>query len=252
MVFVLLAAGFGALFLAHTAPFPFLLDGLARGRALWNLPPSGSEPRIYLTFDDGPNPDATPELLDVLALEKVQATFFLIDRYVTPETAPIVQRMFEEGHSVALHSDTRRHMLMTPDQLARTLSRAAQRIEQFTGSRPCRAYRPHAGWRSQSMYAGLARIDHSLVGWGWQLWDFNWYRRPSPDALVRRIVRHAGPGEIVVFHDGHHVNPRADRRHTVEAVAGLIPALRARGYGFGTICSAAGVTANLARSPLFD
>ena len=56
---------------------------------------------VYLTFDDGPNPDATPQLLDVLARHGVRATFFVIDKHLTRETAPIVRRTFE-GHAVAL------------------------------------------------------------------------------------------------------------------------------------------------------
>ncbi|MEE2636225.1 MAG: polysaccharide deacetylase family protein [Acidobacteriota bacterium] len=54
--------------------------------------------RVYLTYDDGPNPTATPGLLDVLAREHVVATFFLLDRHLNADTAPIVQRMFREGH----------------------------------------------------------------------------------------------------------------------------------------------------------
>jgi peptidoglycan/xylan/chitin deacetylase (PgdA/CDA1 family) len=235
MFLVLVAAGFGVIFLAHTAPFPFLLDGLARGRSLWRMPENGPA-TIYLTFDDGPNPEATPALLDVLARERAAATFFVIDRHITPETAPIVRRMFEEGHAVGLHSHSRRHMILSPDELAATLMATADKIESLTGGRPCPAYRPHAGWRSGNMYRGLATINHALVGWGWMLWDFNWYRKPSPERVARRMARRASAGDIIVMHDGHHVNPRADRRHTVEAIAQLIPALRDRGFDFGTIC----------------
>ena len=79
----------------------------------------GGPPTVYLTFDDGPNPAATPALLDVLAQEKVQATFFLIERHITDETAPIVRRMADEGHSIALHSHTRREMVRRPEDWRR-------------------------------------------------------------------------------------------------------------------------------------
>src|SRR5918996_1796244 len=94
----------GVTILAHTAPFPFLLD--VTDRTVWRMPAT-DPPTVYLTFDDGPNPTATPALLDVLTRHGVVATFFIIDRYLTPETAPIVRRAFEAGHAVALHSDTR-------------------------------------------------------------------------------------------------------------------------------------------------
>jgi peptidoglycan/xylan/chitin deacetylase (PgdA/CDA1 family) len=89
------------------------------------------------------------------------------------------------------------------------------------------------------MIAGLERIDHTLVGWSFGLWDFNWYRRPNPVSLAQRLARRASAGDIVVMHDGHHANPRADRRYTVEATRDLVPALRARGFEFGTLCESA-------------
>jgi peptidoglycan-N-acetylglucosamine deacetylase len=235
MMLMLLAAGLGAMFLAHTAPFPFLLETLERGRTFWRVPHQGGPPAVYLTYDDGPNPAATPALLDVLAAAGARATFFLIDRHLSEETAPIVRRMFEEGHAVALHSHTRGLMVLPPHQLAAELAQAATRIEQLTGHRPLRLFRPHAGWRSGAMYEGLEQGDYQLVGWGWQLWDFNWYRRPDPDRLVRRFVREAQAGDIIVMHDGHHVDPRADRGHTVEITARLLPELRARGFIFNAL-----------------
>ena len=170
MFWLLVAGGFGLLSLAHAAPFPFLLDLLAPARALWSMPKNADAPKVYLTFDDGPNPTATPRLLDVLERESAVATFFLIDRHLTEETAPIVRRMFDEGHAVGLHSHTRQLLLMTPQQVASTLTAAADRIERLAGERPCRAFRPHGGWRSGQMYAGLAEIDHAFIGWGWGLW----------------------------------------------------------------------------------
>ena len=65
--------------------------------------PRTATPTVYLTFDDGPNPTATPELLDVSARHRVSATFFVLDQHLTRETAPIVRRTFEEGHAVAVH-----------------------------------------------------------------------------------------------------------------------------------------------------
>lgn len=235
LVIWLLAIGIGAIFLSHTAPFPFLLERFAPAHALWRMP--ADEPKtVYLTFDDGPNPQATPALLDVLAREKAHATFFLIDDYLTQETAPIVQRMFEDGHAVALHSNTRALMLQTPEELEETLEGQAERIEDLTGYEPCRLFRPHAGWRSGSMYAGVARAGYRLVGWSWGLWDWNWYRRKDARRLAAKLARDTDPGEIVVMHDGHHVEPRADRQYAVEATALLVPALKKRGFRLGTLC----------------
>jgi chitooligosaccharide deacetylase len=233
----LLAVGLAAVVvaLAHTAPFPFLLDALHARHVTWRMPRGAGSPTIYLTFDDGPNPAATPALLDALAAHRVRATFFLIERHITDETAPIVRRMAEEGHSIGLHSHTRGKMLLQPDELARVLTAFSQRVEQIAGRPTCRAFRPHAGWRSSQMLEGLRRIDYQLIGWGFMLWDFDLFRERSV-RIVPRLVRHASPGDIIVIHDGHHVDPRADRRYAIEVTNALIPELRKKGFEFGTIC----------------
>jgi len=234
-MWILIVIGAGLAALAHTAPAPFLLDVWAGDRSVWHMPKS-EPPTIYLTYDDGPNPATTPRLLDLLAAEGVRGTFFLIDRHITEETSPLVARIFAEGHAVGLHSHTRGYMLMSPSAFARTLTAAADRIEQVSGHRPCRTFRPHAGWRSASMYAGLKRIDHRLVGWSWMLWDWNWFRRRTADSVVGRVLDRASAGDIVVMHDGDESAPTVDQRYTVEATERLIPELRAKGFSFGTIC----------------
>ena len=235
---VLLAAViFGAAALTHTAPFPFLLEAFRPGKSLWRVPSSPGAPRtIYLTFDDGPNPAWTPALLDALRDSEVRATFFLIDEYITPETAPIVRRMADEGHAIGLHSGTRRLMVIPPEAFAAQLQRAAERIGAITGREPCRLFRPHAGWRSATMYRGLDRAGYRLAGWSWGMWDWDWWQRPQGDRVAARLARKAGPGDIIVIHDGHHRDPRADRRHAAEVVRRLTPELRKGGYTFGSLC----------------
>lgn len=235
MFLLFVAAGAGLLALSHVAPFPFLLDALTPASSRWNMP-VGGKPTIYLTYDDGPNPAATPALLDVLAREGAVATFFVLDRHLDAETAPLVERMFREGHAVALHSHSRRMMLLSPDDFGRTLLAFADRIERLAGRRPCRAFRPHAGWRGGRMYEGLRRIDHTLVGWGWFLWDWDWFRARDPARLVRRFAGRVSDGDVIVMHDGHHEDPRPDRRYAVDATAGLVPVLRRAGFAFGTVC----------------
>src|SRR5688572_8680974 len=220
--------------LSHFTPFPFLLD--VTDRTVWRMPPTNS-PTVYLTFDDGPNPAARPHLLDALRRHEAPATFFVIDKHITTETLPILRRTFEEGHAVALHSHTRRLMFASHIAVAATLQEAAARIEVLSGHQACRAFRPHAGHRSVPMLVGAARAGYTIVGWGWMLWDFNWFRAKTADALVPRLVARASAGDIFVIHDGHHKDPRADRRYAIETVDRLIPELRAKGFEFGRICA---------------
>ena len=235
MIWFFVFVGVGILALAHVAPAPFLLDTMAGGRAVWHMP-RDTPPTVYLTYDDGPNPSTTPELLDALSRENVRATFFVIDRHVTEETAPIVRRMFQDGHAVALHSARKRYLLLPRSQLARTLMAAADHIEALAGSRPCRAFRPRGGWRSAEMFAGLKQINHTLVGWGWMLWDVELFRARTADRIVRRFLKRIAAGDIIVMHDGDDSAPRKGQPHVVDATRRLIPELRARGFHFATVC----------------
>lgn len=235
LLIVILAAG-GAAALSHTAPFPFILDLVSGKAAVWRMPSPPGAKHIYLTFDDGPNPTATPALLDALRQRGVRATFFVIDAYVTAETAPIVRRMFDEGHSVAQHTGERWLMLRSPSALAGHFRAGASRIESFTGARPCGLFRPHAGWRSAAMIAGVKRAGYRLAGWSWMTWDWVWFRKRTGPRVAAQIVAHAAPGKIVVIHDGHHRNPRADRMYAVDAAVRVVDALAAQGYQFRGMC----------------
>ena len=227
----------GAAALAHMVPFPFLLEAFRPSRSMWRVDAApGAPPALYLTFDDGPSAKWTPPLLDELKRQNARATFFLIDEHITPETEGIVRRIAAEGHAIGLHSGTRKLMLMGPGALAARLTRAAGRIAALIGREPCRLFRPHAGWRSLTMYAGLERAGYRLAGWSWGMWDWHWWQRPRGEAVAARLARKASPGDIVVIHDGHHKNPRADRQHAAETVRLLVPELRARGYTFPTLC----------------
>jgi chitooligosaccharide deacetylase len=240
MWWLVAAIGAGAIALAHTAPFPFLLEYAGPGRSVWHVPRTDGAPTIYLTYDDGPNPDATPGLLDVLAREAVPATFFVIPRHVNAATAPIIRRALASGHGVALHSHTRALLLKKPPELERLLAEQADEIERLAGGRPCQLFRPHAGWRGGQLYAGLDRAGYTLAGWSFGMWDWNWWRPSRPEKLAARLAARASDGDIVVMHDGHHENPRADRRRTIAATADLIPLLKKKGFRFGSLCQAIG------------
>jgi hypothetical protein len=79
------------------------------------------------------------------------------------------------------------------------------------------------------MYSALDLLGYRLVGWSWGLWDWNWWQAREGPALAERLARRANDGDIVVIHDGHHIDPRPDRGYAIEATAHLVPALRARG-----------------------
>ena len=86
------------------------------------------------------------------------------------------------------------------------------------------------------MYQGLKLLDYRLAGWSWGMWDWDWWRTPKGDRIASRLARKASAGDIVVIHDGHHVNPRPDRRYAGDTVRQLVPQLRARGFEFRRLC----------------
>jgi peptidoglycan/xylan/chitin deacetylase (PgdA/CDA1 family) len=233
----LFALGLAIIALAHTAPAPFLLEAMRPKQSLWRMPEQpGAAPSIYLTFDDGPNRDWTPPLLEALAATQARATFFLIDDYITDDTRDIVRRIADGGHAIGLHSGTRRLMIEPAADFAAMLDRNAGRIRAITGQEPCRLFRPHAGWRSGEMYIGLGKAGYRLAGWSWGMWDFDWGRQRDGERLAARLAGKASDGDIIVIHDGHHKDPRADRRHAAETVRRLVPSLTARGFAFKPLC----------------
>jgi peptidoglycan/xylan/chitin deacetylase (PgdA/CDA1 family) len=242
MPLVVVLAIVGVAFLSHTAPFPFLLEAFRPSKSVWHVPQAAGERNVYLTFDDGPNLAWTPLVLDALRDEGARATFFLIDEHITSDTEWLIKRIAAEGHGLALHSGSRKPMLMAPQALEATLTRNAARITEIAGREPCRLFRPHAGWRSATMYSALDRMGFRLAGWSWGMWDWNWWQRPTSESVARRLQRKASPGDIIVIHDGHHKDPRKDRSHAGGAVRLLVPALRERGYRFAPLCEAPPIT----------
>jgi peptidoglycan/xylan/chitin deacetylase (PgdA/CDA1 family) len=86
------------------------------------------------------------------------------------------------------------------------------------------------------MYAGLRQADYRLIGFGWMLWDFNWFQPRDADSSFRRISSRVSDRDIIVMHDGDESAPTRDQRPTVDATRRLIPELRSRGFAFGTVC----------------
>lgn len=182
-----------------------------------------TEPVVALTFDDGPEPPATEEILDVLAEEGVPAAFFCLGRQVRrhPE---LVERMAREGHLVGNHTDTHANLLLcTPARSRREIEGGAQALEEVLGERP-RWFRPPYGFRFPwTLLQARARGQSTAL---WSNCPRDW-QQPGADVLVERVVGSVRPGDVVLLHDGG-----GDRRQTVQALRELIPALRARGYRF--------------------
>ena len=182
---------------------------------------------IALTFDDGPDPVYTPQILEVLARYHVPATFFVLGRHV--EAHPeLVGRIVAAGHAVGSHAYS--HTILRwvgPGMIASELTRTDEAL-----------------WRAAGVRTGLLRHPGGMQGpflpfvalaGGWQVvvWsvDPRDYSAPGSAEITRRVLEEAHPGAIILLHDG---SPDGDRSHrqTVEALPAILEGLRNRGYRF--------------------
>ncbi len=195
---------------------------------------------VALTFDDGPNPPYTGQILDVLRAERVHATFFVVGRAVQAYPA-LVRREAEAGNAVGNHTWNHGHLVLYDEGgLRRTLQRTDAAVFAATG-RHTRIMRPPFGSRDWLVLDEVRRLGYTPVMWSVPL--ANDWEDPAPRVIAARVLRYAGDGAIITLHDGnrgivcaHTRTPRlCDRSSDVEATRLIIDTLKRRGYRFVTI-----------------
>lgn len=182
-----------------------LTDGIARPSSSVLYPTvsrvATHQPRIALTFDDGPDPEVTPGVLDALSAHRAHATFFTIGRNLERHT-DIGRRMIAEGHEIGSHSwrHVRWQNLYGRNAQAADLERNAQLIQTLTGSSAEPLYRPPIGLKSPP----LARAAHArsirMIAWSVHSRDTT---TRDPARIANRVLSVVRPGDIVLMHDGH-------------------------------------------------
>lgn len=186
-------------------------------------------PLVALTFDDGPHPEHTPRLLDILKDRKVTATFYLIGRSVRafPDVA---RRITAEGHEIGNHTWSHPELWNLGDyDVLREIDRTNEIIWRTVGLLPVTMRPPYGAiTRYQSRMLHDSRLLPTVM---WSV-DPSDYRRPGPDVVASRIVTKASNGAIVLAHDIH--GP------TVTAMPATIDGLRERGFGFASMSSLLG------------
>ena len=196
---------------------------------------TGDPSAIALTFDDGPNPVATPQLLELLFRHNIQATFFLIGERVAG-TPSLANEIAARGHTIGNHTYAHSNLTFrTAADISDELDRCDDAIEAAIGRRT-RWMRPPFGYRSPSL-AGVVRKRGSagVVMWSRSARDWN----PQPAETVIHRLRRARGGDIVLLHDGDHRTPEGDRRHTLAALEYWLPRWKQAGLRFVTIDDAA-------------
>jgi peptidoglycan-N-acetylglucosamine deacetylase len=199
------------------------------GPVLTHLP--GHEPVVSITFDDGPNPHATPRILEVLRRERVRATFFVLGKHAErwPE---LVRRTAVEGHQLGNHGYHHRKLhRRSPAYVRDDLTRGTEAILRASGVRPRHFRAPH-GFRNPWVTPIAASLGQRTVGWSLGVWDS---ARPGADVIAARVLEGMNAGSILLLHDGDGYDPGGDRLQTAEALPLIIAGLRRRGFRFTTL-----------------
>lgn len=186
---------------------------------------------IALTFDDGPYPPYTQDLLKLLAEEKVHVTFFLVGENAVKHSDLIRQEM-AAGHEIALHSYIHQDQLkLKPEEVRANLERGKAALKQITG-KDVQYFRPPHGFKDwlvldEIQRAGLEAVNWSVIPRDWT--------NPGADVIAERVISKAHPGAIVLLHDGDSPKYQAPRAQTIAATREIIHQLREQGYEFVTI-----------------
>lgn len=212
--------------------------GLLLGAGLWGAyapnsrlfgPVVGRGPRgrvIYLTFDDGPNPPVTERILEILELEQVPATFFMVGRHVDRYPATALAAA-QAGHEIGNHTYSHIKLHRTGQRkTAEEIRRGHEVITAATGSAP-RCFRAPHGYRSPLVTRVTAGYGYQTFGWTMGVWDS---ARPGAEAIRTRVRERLSPGSIVLLHDGDGYAPGGDRSQTADALRGILTDVRSAGY----------------------
>ena len=168
----------------------------------WTRLPQASAARaeIALSIDDGPDPEVTPRVLDLLAAHGAVATFFCIGERVAQHAA-LAREIVRRGHSIENHTQHHRHhfSLLGPRRIAAEVGRAQETIAAVTGTEP-RFFRAPAGLRNAMLDPVLRRLRLQLASWTRRGFDTV---NGNPAAVLRKLTRKLCAGDILLLHDGH-------------------------------------------------
>ncbi len=178
-----------------------------------------------LTFDDGPDVNLTPLVLDKLEKHGVVASFFVIGQFVNDDTRPVIERAIKLGCEIENHSWSWSSLdRMTADQVRESVERTSEVIERVTGAPP-KFFRPPNLAVSDTMYETIGLpFASGVVGYDWAGCD------TSAEQRAKNVLSGIRDGAIILLHDvqpGFHPTP--------EALDILIPELKKRGYEFVTL-----------------
>jgi peptidoglycan/xylan/chitin deacetylase (PgdA/CDA1 family) len=219
-----LAAAAGALACGAYAPNCALFGPVTgRGRRDTN--------RVYLTFDDGPNPVATARILDTLAADGVPAAFFQVGRHVR-RFPGLARQVAAAGHVIGNHTDQHVKLHLHGPRFTRDALQAAHRtLVEVTGVAP-RSFRAPHGYRNPFVNRAARELGYQVFGWSYGVWDT---ALPGSEIIRARVRKGLRPGAVILLHDGDGYDPDGDRTQTAAALPGIVRDVRDAGYEFAPL-----------------
>nr|WP_228057363.1 polysaccharide deacetylase family protein [Tychonema sp. LEGE 07203] len=179
---------------------------------------------IALTFDDGPWPTTTTQILDILKKNNIKATFFWVGRYL--HTYPeLGKQVVAAGHAIGNHTWNHQYIKYNEDGAAREIDRTSSLITELTGVKTS-LFRPPGGILNNGLAAYAQKKNYTVVMWSADSLDW----RSATQSLMDNVLRQASSGGIVLMHDGG-----GNRAKTVQALPNIIARLRKEGYKFVTV-----------------
>jgi peptidoglycan/xylan/chitin deacetylase (PgdA/CDA1 family) len=213
-----------------------MLDGALRPGSRFYYPTITHGPRhenrIALSFDDGPDPDTTPKVLDILSRHQAHATFFVIGRKLAAQPE-LARRIRAERHEVGNH--TWQHSRLQNLRGARSHREQIQlgtAAIAATGQSGTPLFRPPMGLKSPHLAAGARKLGiKACIAWSLHARDT---RGAPPEKIAHRILEKVRPGDIILLHDGHD-RANASRPACAEALESILQGLAERGLAPVTI-----------------
>ena len=181
---------------------------------------------LAITFDDGPHPEGTPEMLELLAHARARATFFMIGEQVArrPELAAEVAAA---GHRIALHGHRHRLQLrLSAATVQEDLRRGREAIAQANGIVPTLHRPPYGIYSADGLECVRAGGMKPLL---WSRWGKDWRKLTTPQRIAFRITRELAPGDVILLHDADFYSSHGSHRRTAQALRLILADAQRRG-----------------------
>ncbi|MEH7014205.1 polysaccharide deacetylase family protein [Neobacillus niacini] len=199
------------------------------GRVIWEV--NTKEKLVALTFDDGPHPVFTPQILDILAKHDAKATFFVTGNKVV-RFPDLLKREVKEGHEIANHTFHHIYGNITSARLSSELEETDKIIKKFTGLKPS-LYRPVGGFYNDVIINTALKNGKEVVLWSWDQDSRDWANPPASQ-ICSYIKKGVKPGNIILFHDWRG-SEYTQTCSTVKALDNILDFLDKNGYKCVTV-----------------